>query len=96
MPETSLRDPVSHAKLCVCPNGRHPAPDLNIRSAQPAVVTLLGFGFVGLWAMAGVLKGIESLPLAGTFFELVGLIFSGVRHVLWAQDWAASCFCLGE
>lgn len=47
---------------------------------QPAVVTLLAFGFVGLWAVAGVLKGIEALPLAGTFFELVGITFSGVRR----------------
>jgi hypothetical protein len=25
-------------------------------TTQPAVVTLLGFGFIGLWATAGILK----------------------------------------
>ena len=29
---------------------------------QPAVVTLLGFGFVGLWATAGILKARPSSP----------------------------------
>jgi hypothetical protein len=32
--------------------------------SQPAVVTLLAFGFVGLWATAGILKARASRPLA--------------------------------
>ena len=53
------------------------------------MVTLLAFGFVGLFATAGVLKGIESLPLAATFFQLVGIAFSGwftYRYLLFKPD----------
>eukprot|EP00240_Pyramimonas_obovata_P007084 CAMPEP_0118956474 /NCGR_PEP_ID=MMETSP1169-20130426/61600_1 /TAXON_ID=36882 /ORGANISM="Pyramimonas obovata, Strain CCMP722" /LENGTH=160 /DNA_ID=CAMNT_0006904507 /DNA_START=723 /DNA_END=1205 /DNA_ORIENTATION=- len=56
---------------------------------KPAVISLAGFGVVGLVALAGVLKGIESLPLVSDFLEVVGISYSlwfTYRYLLFKPD----------
>ena len=60
---------------------------------KPAVVSLGAFAFVGLWAVSGLLKGLESLPFVATFLELVGIAFSSwfvYRYLLFKPDRCAS------
>lgn len=52
-------------------------------------VTLLGFGFIGLWATAGILKAIDNLILVPDLFELIGIFFSAwfiYRWLLFKPD----------
>jgi len=46
---------------------------------KPAVATLGVFALVGLVALAGVLKAVDSLPLVPTLLELVGIAYTAVR-----------------
>ena len=36
------------------------------------------FGFVGLWALNGVVHAVDSLPLLPNFLELIGIAFTAV------------------
>lgn len=46
---------------------------------KPAVATLGVFALIGLVALAGVLKAVDSLPLVPTLLELVGIAYTAVR-----------------
>jgi hypothetical protein len=45
---------------------------------KPAVATLGVFALIGLVALAGVLKAVDSLPLVPTLLELVGIAYTAV------------------
>jgi len=56
---------------------------------KPAVVVLGAFAFVSLFTISGLLKGLDSLPFAPTFFELVGIAVSTwfvYRYLLFKPD----------
>jgi hypothetical protein len=46
---------------------------------KPAVASLAFFSLVGLVALAGVLKAVDSLPLVPSLLELIGIGYTAVR-----------------
>eukprot|EP00241_Pyramimonas_parkeae_P007690 CAMPEP_0114249224 /NCGR_PEP_ID=MMETSP0058-20121206/14024_1 /TAXON_ID=36894 /ORGANISM="Pyramimonas parkeae, CCMP726" /LENGTH=159 /DNA_ID=CAMNT_0001362747 /DNA_START=61 /DNA_END=540 /DNA_ORIENTATION=- len=58
-------------------------------SDKPAVVSLGVFALVGLVALAGVLKAVESLPIIPDVLELIGIAYSlwfTYRYLLFKPD----------
>lgn len=61
----------------------------NLFAPQPAVVSLGVFALVGLVALAGVLKAVESLPIIPDVLELIGIAYSlwfTYRYLLFKPD----------
>jgi len=59
---------------------------------KPAIVTLGVYGFVGLVALNGTLRAVDSLPLIPSVLELVGILFSAFfvyQNLLYKPDRAA-------
>jgi len=59
---------------------------------KPAIVTLGLYGFVGLVALNGTLRAVDSLPLIPSVLELVGILFSAFfvyQNLLYKPDRAA-------
>ena len=59
---------------------------------KPAIVTLGVYGFVGLVALNGTVRAVDSLPLVPFLLELVGILFSAFfvyQNLLYKPDRAA-------
>jgi|TARA_B100000683_G_scaffold83749_1_gene82653 hypothetical protein len=59
---------------------------------KPAIVTLGVYGFVGLVALNGTVRAVDSLPLIPFLLELVGILFSAFfvyQNLLYKPDRAA-------
>lgn len=56
---------------------------------KPAAIALAFTGFIAVWAASGVVGAVDSLPVVGDFFELVGLLVTGwfvYRYLLFGPD----------
>mmetsp|Transcript_16984 Transcript_16984/g.40521 ORF Transcript_16984/g.40521 Transcript_16984/m.40521 type:complete len:150 (-) Transcript_16984:57-506(-) len=56
---------------------------------KPAAIALTVAGFVAVWASAGVVSAVDSLPVIGDLFELIGLFVTGwfvYRYLIFGPD----------
>lgn len=56
---------------------------------KPAAIALTVAGFVAVWASAGLIDAVDSLPVIGDFFELVGLFVTAwfvYRYLIFGPD----------